>query len=155
MAITGTYADGDEKTFEDAVIEIDESPASSSWAASESWIGDLQVSGGNVPTSDYKTVTNRIVTPGEQDAYEITIEGIYTEETDGLWYNLWTAFKAAPGVRKDVRWSDSGTAGDLRFSSSGGKLINVTPPLVSPNNPGVRTFQAVVRAGNITSAAIV
>lgn len=156
MAITTTLLDASVKTFEDAVIEVDEDPTGTpDWNAVESFVGDVQVSGGQVPTANYKTVTKRIVTPGEQDVYQTTLEGVYTELTTDMWYNLWTAFKANPGVAREVRWSDSGTVGEQRFSTIGGKLLLVTMPTPTPNNVAVKTFQAIIESGDITSAVIV
>lgn len=156
MPITAPYAAGDEKSFENAVIEIDEDPnGTPDWNAVQSFIGDLSYDGGEVPTSPYKTVTNVVVHVGEKDEVTITGEGLYTEATTGAFYNLRTFFEATPGGAREIRWSDSGTIGDLRFTTSGGKLVNVGLPTPTPNNPGTKTFPFKIVASSIATAAIV
>lgn len=156
MPITSPYAAGDEKSFENAVIEFDEDPnGTPDWNAIESFVGDLQYSGGDTPTSEYKTVTNNVIFVGEKNSVIIEGECLYTEETDGAFYNMWQAYEANGGVARNIRWSDSGTSGDLRFYTTGGKLVNVGLPTPQPNNPGVKTFPFRIQASSISDEAIV
>ena len=155
MAITAAYAAGDERSFENAVIEFDEDPTGTpDWNAIESFVGDLTVSGGDTPTSTYKTVTNNVIFVGEKNEITIEGEGLYTEETDGAFYNMWQAYEANGGVAREIRWSDSGSTGDLRFYTTGGKLTYVGLPTPTPNNPRVKTFPFRIVASLISDEAI-
>lgn len=155
MPISGAFANGDELDFEDAVIEIDLTPSAPSWAAAESWLGSVAVTGGEAPSSNYKTFTARIVRTAEQNTYVLTFECVYTEALASLFRNMWDTYKANPGAPVDARYSNSGTIGELRFTTNGGKLTNCTPPQPNANDSSVLVSQFVIEAGDLTSAAIV
>lgn len=148
MAISGTFSIGDEISGAAWAVFVDQTPDSSSFIAIESWSADVRVSGGDVPTTDFKTYTKAMVFTGEQNPWEIEIDFVYTEGANDPAFEIWDDFEANPGLDYDVRWIPSGnTSGNSQWTTSGGKLIACTPPRKSANDNGAIMMTIRVRAG--------
>ena len=151
MAITGSFSAGDEVTYNDVSIDIDQTPASSSFIAVESWMTNITVSGGDTPTSTFNTYTTPLVFTGEINPWTVVVEGIYTETTTDPFIEIYDDYVASPGLLYDVRWSPSGGAsGAIQYTTSGGKLTAVTIPTQSANDSGAVMFSFTIQCSTIT-----
>lgn len=151
MAISGTFSAGDEVTFNDVSIDIDQTPSSSDFKAVESWATNITVSGGDTPTTDFKTYTTPMVFTGEINPYEVQVEFVYTEGANDPFIEIFDDYAASPGLAYDVRWSPSGGAsGDVQYTTTGGKLVNVTLPQMSANDSGAVVTTITIRCSSIT-----
>lgn len=148
MPISGAMTATDPVKFNRATVGIDIG-ASGTFVASQTWITDVAVSGGESSTqTDYTlggigfTSTNN---PGE---YTITLTIVYTEGDTDPFHNLYTEHTGEANDRDcNVRWSKQGsTTGDPQYTTTGGKLVNVTPPVFSSGGNGKVMTTATVKA---------
>lgn len=151
MAITGTFAAGDEQTFNDVSVDIDLTPASSSFAAIESWMTNITISGGDTPSSTFNTYTTPMVFTGEKNPYTINCEIVFTLGATDPFSTIYAAYVAAPGLLTDLRWSPPGGAsGEMQFLTVGGKLLDCTIPSQGANDSGAVLFNIMVQCSTIT-----
>jgi hypothetical protein len=156
MAISGTYADGDAVSFNDCIVEVDLTPAASSWANIDSWATNVQVSGGAVPSTDSYTFTHTgaITFVGNRAPYEVTIECVYTETATDPFTEINAAFNASPGVLFDARWVPGGTATtNQRYATSGGRLMMVSQPQGAADGSNAIVFEFMIKCAGITQEA--
>lgn len=152
MAITGTFAAGEQISPNNLDISVDQTPATSSFIAIESWASMVSVSGGDTPISNFNTFNVAIVYTGEQNPYKVTVTAVYTESaaTD-LFPEIYDDYVANPGLAYDVRWWPQGNStGNFQYTTSGGKLTNVTMPDWDATSAGPSTFQFTIDCSSIT-----
>lgn len=154
MAITGTRAVGDEVSFKDMEVELDQTPAASSWVAVESWATDVRVTGGDTNVGELVTYSgDPIVLTGERNPITVEIDFVYTESDTAPFKEIYDDYDADPGLRYDARWSPKGGAlGDYQYTTSGGRLINCTLPQRPANDGQPAVFTAVIRCSTVTLA---
>lgn len=152
MAISGTFTSGDEVTFKDCKVEVDLTPSSSSFAGIDSWATEVAVSGGDTPiTQVYPFTSDVIVLPGNRTPYTVTVTVLYTEGSTDPFKNINDHYNNGPGDAFDVQWSPLGSGeGGYLFTTSGGKLTNVTLPQGSGDAATPTTFQFTVQCSSIT-----
>lgn len=156
MAISGSYAAGDEVVWAEANLDIDMG-ATGSFAEIESWATSVAQSGGEVPTANQPVLNGvRIISTGTPAPIVLTVTVVYTEGSTDPFNNIYTAYRAASDDRKcDIRWSKkAATTGDNRFTTSGGKLTHCTLPVPDANGAGTSTFQFTVEASHVALATI-
>jgi len=152
MAISGTFSAGDQVSGEAFDCAVDQTPSSSSFVQIESWATDIQVAGGDTPVSNFNTFDVPIVYTGEQNPYTVTVTCVYSEAaaTD-VFPEIYDDYVAAPGLAYDFRWTPKGnTTGNFRFTTSGGKLVNVMHPSWTATGATPSTFQFVIACSAIT-----
>lgn len=156
MAITGTRAVGDEVSFKDMKVEIDQTPASSSFVAVETWASNVTVSGGDANVGELLTYGgDPIILTGEQNPYTVEIEMVYTEVDTAPFKEIYDDFSADPGLRQDARWSPKGgSTGDYQFTTSGGRLINCTLPQRPAADGQPAVFTITIRCSSIALADV-
>lgn len=156
MAITGTFAAGEQVTGNTLDISVDQTPASSSFIAIETWASMIDVSGGDTPVSNFNTFDVAVVYTGEQNPYQVTVTCVYTENaTTDVFPEIYDDYVASPGLAYDVRWWPQGnSSGNFQFTTSGGKLVNVTHPSWDATSASPSTFQFVIACSSIARTAV-
>jgi len=152
MAITGTFVAGEEQNFNDVKVEIDQTPAASSFIDITSWVSNIQVTHGAVPTTQFNTYTVPINYIGEQDASTVVLTIVYTEDalTDP-WREIIDDFNASPGLLYDVQWEPAGAGiGNYIYTTSGGRMTNVTYPTQPAGDGAPVTFDVTIVCSTIT-----
>lgn len=152
MAISGALADANLTKMNNAVVEVDILGTGVTWAAIESWANAVEPTRGTVPTSDDPTLDGeRHLSTGTQEPSRVKVVVLYDEEATGPAANIYPLL----GSSVDVRWSKSGTAGETRYYTSGGKLVVCTPPgFSSGENGNTKVEFEVETAGDIETETI-
>lgn len=157
MAITGTFAAGEQVMGTAMDVSVDQTPAASSFIAIETWTTAIDISGGDTPVSNFNTFDVAIVYTGEQNPYQVTVTCVYSENavTD-VFPEIYDDYVAAPGLLYDVRWwPDGNSTGNYQYTTSGGHLVNVTHPNWSASGATPSTFQFTIACSSITRTAVV
>ena len=155
MAISGTYADGDAININDCEVEVDLTPASSSYANIDSWATEIAVTDESVESTEVYpfTHTGAIVFTGNPNPVEVTTTVVYTEDTTDPYQNI---KNQTLGALTDVRWSPNGGAsGDLQFTTSGGRLISRGLPQGAGDGSTATQFPFMVKASSVGMGTIV
>lgn len=156
MAISGSYAAGDEIILSEAEVDIDLG-ATGSFAEIESWTVSVAQSGGEVATGNQPVLTGtQIVTTGAKAPITLTVTVIYTEGATDPFYNIYEAYNAGSNSRKaELKWNKkAATTGDYRFTSSGGKLTHCSLPVPDASGAGTATFTFTIQCSSVTRATI-
>jgi len=156
MAITGTMSAGDQISWSSADVSVDQTPASSSFIQIESWTTNVTVSGGDTPVSNFNTYDVALVYTGEKNPYTVVVQCAYTEAaaTDPF-AEIYDDYVASPGLDYDVRWHPQGnSSGNFQFTTSGGKLVNVTIPTQPAASSDPTLFEFTIACSSITRAAV-
>lgn len=128
MAISGTYADGDAIQINDCEVEVDLTPASSSYANIDSWASEIVVGDEQVATTETYTFTHTgpIIFAGNAQPIPVDVTYVYTEGTTDPYYNI---KQQTLGSNMDVRWGPAGAgSGGNAFTTSGGVFIRRSLP---------------------------
>ena len=152
MAISGTRAADGAVTFKDAIVSIDQTPASSSFIAVSTWGTNITVSGGDTPVNTMKTYAGApIVLPGEINNYRVELELVYTETATDPFKEIYDDYAASPGLAYDLRWVPSGGgSGSMQFTTSGGRLVQCSIPTESAEAGGPAIFTITIECSSIT-----
>lgn len=151
MPISGTFDAGEEKTFNDVKIELDQIGTGITFVNITTWATNVTVSGGDTPTTDFKTYTTPVVFTGERNPWQVDVECVYTEGTTDPFIEIYDDYVAAPGLAQNLRWSPSGGAsGQVNYTTTGGKLVAVSIPTQSANDSGAVVFSFSIRCAGIT-----
>lgn len=148
MAISGTMTSADPVKFNRAKVGIDVGDAGT-YVASETWITDIAVSGGEAPSqTDYTLGSIGFTSTGNPAEYTITMDIVYTEGDTDPFHNLYTEHTGEANERAvDIQWSKEGsTTGDPQYTTAGGRLVNVTLPNFSSGGNGKVMVQATIKA---------
>ena len=144
MAISGTRTTGDGVSYKDCYVEVD-LLGDGNWAAIDSWATDVNVSGEGVPTTSRRPFAGAPETfVGNKEPVTIDVTILFTQGSADPYRQIRARFEAADGPDMEVRWVPAGSgSGNVRFTSSGGKLIAAPAPSGSSedNNGAVATFQ--------------
>lgn len=162
MAISGSFAEGEEVVFNDCKVEVDLTPVSSStYATITSWSTDVAVDGGDVPTSQtfLFQAEGPLILPGNRNAWRVTVSALYTTTSTDPYHNIWLkhedpATNYASDLRAmNVQWTPQNTTG-YKFTTAGGKLVNCSVPMGSAasTEPQIFTFTIEATAINKTAA---
>lgn len=162
MAITGAFAAGNEVVMQDCKIEVDLTPiTTSAFADISSWTGEVAVSGGEVPTSNFFTfgTDGPNILTGNRDGYTVSPSVLYTEGATDPFQNLWDKYEDptshSDGYDCDVRWSPQGGAtGDFQFTTIGGKLTMVPPPVNTAEGTDPTAFTFVIKCKSIERSEV-
>ena len=157
MAITGTMSAGDQVHFNDVDIAIDQTPSASSFLQVESWGTAIAVSGGDVPVSPFNTFDVTLIYVGNQNPYTIDVECAYTEAavTD-VFKDVADDYLASPGLAYDVQWHPEGAvSGNYLFTTTGGKLTNVTLPQGTSTGSDPILFTMTIVASSIAISVVI
>ena len=151
MAITGTMVESDLVKMKDAVVEFDIGGAGSAWAPVESWANSVEPQRGTVPVSSEFTLdAEQHVSIGPLDTSRVRITLFWTEDSTDPAQNLYTVI----GTAVDVRWSKSGTAGDIRYYTTAGILIDAPPPGFNSSNNESTKVTYEISCTDITAETI-
>jgi hypothetical protein len=154
MAITGTFAQGDEVSFNDCVVEVD-TAGGTSWVEINSWATTATITTGRVPiTETYPFTSDVVITVGNKPMDSITVECLYTEDSTDPFENIYDVWEAGPGASFSVRVTPAGSGGGQVFTLSAGKLVSCTPPSAQGDgvSPSVFTFEVVGSSVALTQA---
>lgn len=156
MAISGAYVANDAISFKDCFVEVDLTPASSSYADIDSWATEVSVSGEDVPTTEvYPFEGSAIVFAGNKSPVEVQVTAVYTEGSADPFQNIRDKFEAGDGPDVDVRFAPAGSsASNFKFTTSGGKLIACPPPQGAGDAASAQIFTFVVRADSLARGAM-
>lgn len=152
MTISGTFAAGDEVSFNDAEVEVDIT-GSSSYVAIDSWATRVTPTIGRVPVNEtYPLTSDVVLTVGNKPMDGVVVEVLFTEDSTDPFENIYDTWEANPGAPFSVRWTPSGSAGGQIFTLEGGKLVNVTLPNIQGDgtSPAVFSFEVVGSAIALT-----
>lgn len=151
--ISGTRAAGDEVSFNDCEVELDLTPASSSYANIDSWSTNLTCDPRAVASSEIYTFTgDPIVYTGNQTPMNVTIEIVYTEGSTDPFVNL---FNLTQGVALDARWGPAGAgSGGRAFTTTGGKFLSLGMPQGDAESGAPTVLPVIIRASNISMGTI-
>lgn len=165
MAISGSYAEGDEVIYKDCDLQVDLTPVSaSSFADISTWGTEVSVSGGDLPTTQFYAFQSGgpIIFEGNRNPFRITVTVLYTEGAGDPFPNIWDKHEDPAGnyasdlSAMNVQWSPGGAdTGDNVFTTSGGKLVDCPPPQGNAEGTDPTQFTFVIEAGTIarTTAA--
>ena len=154
MAISGTYSDGDAINMADCEVEVDLTPASSSYANIDSWASEIAVGNEEVNSTETYTFTHTgpIIFTGNPSPIEVTVTCVYTEGTTDPYYNI---KNQALGALTDVRWGPAGAgSGGNAFSTSGGRLIRRGLPQGAADGSTATVFPFMVRCSSVSLGTI-
>ena len=156
MAISGTYSANDAISFKDCYVEVDLTPASSSYAVIDSWATEVSVSGEDVPTTEvYPFAGTAIVFSGNKSPVEVQVTCVYTEGSVDPFKQIRDAFEAGDGPDFDVRFTPAGSGGgNFKFTTAGGKLTACPPPQGAGDAASAQVFTFVVRADSLAIGAM-
>jgi len=151
MAITGAMVAADGISFTDPDIEIDQTPAASSFINVESWATDLTVSGGDVPITDFSTFVVPLVFIGKQNPYTLVLQMAYTEAAvTNPFKDIFDDYIADPGKLYDLQWHPEGAAtGNYIFTTTGGRLIDCSLPQGSSSGSDPTLFTITIQASSV------
>ena len=152
MAISGTVSDANLTKMNNAVVEVDIIGTGVTWEAIESWANTVEPTRGKIPTSTDPTLDGeKHLSVGQQDVSRVKVTLLYDEVATGPAANMY----ALLGLPVDIRWSKDGDTGSLRYSTSGGKLIDCTAPGFSASdNANSKIVLEIESANDIAVAAI-
>jgi hypothetical protein len=155
MPISGTYATNSAITFKDALVEVD-LDGTGTWASLAGWATDVRIEGEDVPTdSTYPFQSDPITFAGVQGPARVTVMTVYTEASTEPFWNVRSRFEAAPGGNFNVRFTPKGsTAGNLRYTTTGGKLTRCSPPGGAGDGRSATLFTFVCEADSLGMARI-
>ena len=145
MAISGTYAAGDQVNFSNMEFGIDLG-ASGTFVAIESWTTDVQVSGGERETATTRTHGgSAIVGVSNKNSVTVVVTCVYSQDSTDPFQNIYDAYAAnSDDGDCDVQWNKNGaTTGDDQWTTDGGKLVHCsvpTPLAAADANIGTFTF---------------
>lgn len=148
MAISGTMTASDPVKFNRAKVAIDIGDVGT-YVASETWITDVTVSGGEAASqTDYTLGSIGFTSTGNPAEYTITLDIVYTEGDTDPFHNLYTEHTGEANARAvDLQWSKEGsTTGDPQYTTSGARLVNILPPTFSSGGNGKVMTQAIFKA---------
>lgn len=151
MAISGSRTSSQGISFGDCKVEVN--LASAGWADISSWGAEVSTGGGEIPYSELKLFAGPAeVFVGSKGTVDVNVSILYTEGSTTPYRNLRDAYEANNDISCEVRFTPQGDgSGGRRYTTVGGKLLNV--PLPNGNSdadePNVVTF--VVQAGSVTS----
>lgn len=150
MTISGTF-DGTVTKMADAKVEVDIG-LTSSYVAIETWANAVDPQRGAVGSSETKTLdgTTHVSTDSTPGSARVTVTCVFSKGATDPFLQI---YGTDLGSDFGVRWSKSGTAGDVQFTAEG-YLAAVSPPSSDGNNSGVQTFTFEVVASDIAAAAI-
>lgn len=150
MAISGSFAAGDEVKFADAYVEVDDG-ASGSYVLISTWATEVTATIGATPTAKtYPFQGNVVVTVGNKDSDKVKVACIYTEGSTAPFDNIYASYIASPGKAFNVRWTPAGsTNGNNQFTTSGGKLIMCTIPPATGDGVSPAIFEFEVECSSI------
>lgn len=157
MPISGTRSDGDEISFNDAEVEIDEG-GTGSFVNFESWVASVAA---QAQTRDRGQLRlhdgNPVVSVSQLGAGEATVTVLYTEGTGDPFNNIYDAHMAGTlGSRIDIRYNKNGAiAGDNQFTTSGGKLTSCDPPSTNADDSTPTTITFTLAYAALTRTTIV
>lgn len=156
MAISGTMAEADIVKFNNAVIEVDLTPASSAFVQIESWATMVEIDPGRVDTTEEKTLdgVSHVIVSGIINASLVRVTCFYTEGDTDPFTNIYDHFQTNKGGAFDVRWSASDSANENQFATSSGKLVYCTPPGYDANGNQAQKFVFEVQTKNVTRTTI-
>ena len=152
MAITQTVrTTTDSVSFANSYVGVKLAPAVSFVEVSE--FSQVVVSGTQErDTSESKWFQGgAIVATSSLGTIEVTVTGMFTEDTGGFFYNVWTEHQTnANGGVCDVQWARrDATAGDFMFETTGGKIKSVTIPEANAETATPATFELVIEASTV------
>ena len=149
MAISGTMGSGEEVSFSDAVVSIDLGD-SGTYVAIPTWVTEVAPSGGDTPTSELPRLAGAsLVGTGRKGARTLTVTCVYTEESTGVFENVYDAYEAGT-LDCDIKWTKKGaTTGDFEFETVEGKLTSCTLPAVSASSSDPGTFSFTITTQSI------
>lgn len=157
MAISGTMSAGDQISGQALDISVDQTPSSSNFIQIESWATAVNVSGGDTPVSNFNTFDVALVYTGEQNPYTVVVTCVYTEAAaTNPFPEIYDDYVASPGLDYDVRWHPAGnSSGNFQYTTSGGKLVNVSHPNWDATSAQPSIFQFTIACSSIARAAVV
>lgn len=152
MAISGTLSDANLTKMNNAVVEVDILGTGVTWAAIESWANTVESTRGKIPTSNDPTLDGeKHLSTGQQEVSRVKVTLLYDETATGPVTNMYDLL----GEPVDIRWSKDGEAGSLRYSTSGGKLIDFPAPgFAASDNGNTKIVFEIESPNDIASAAI-
>lgn len=152
MAISGAYAVNDAVSFNNCLVEVDQTPSASSFKPIDSWATSVSVSGGDTPTEQaYPFAGGPIVMVGNINPFRVVIEVVYTEGATDPFNEIYDDYIANPGLNYDTRWVPKGSgSGYNRFTTSGGKLVNCTLPQGAGEGANATMFTFEIECSTIT-----
>lgn len=162
MAISGTYAAGEEVIIRDGLIEVDLTPISAtSFAEIVTWSSEIAIDGGDVPTSQVFLfqADGPAIFDGNRNAWRVTVTCLYTQASTDPFQNIWKKHEdpdtnyASDLRAMNVRWTPKDTTGD-QFVTTGGKLVQCTPPMGNADATTPATFVFTVEAQALTRTTI-
>lgn len=154
MAISGTYSDGDAIQMNNCEVEVDLTPASSSFANVDSWATEITATDEQVNTSEAYTFTHTgpIVFAGNPQPVTVTTTCVYTEGTTDPYHNI---KNASLGGLMDVRWGPAGVgSGGKAFTTSGGLLVRRSLPQGNAEGTNPVVFSWDVRCSSVSMGTI-
>ena len=153
MGISGELADANLVTMDNAVVQVDLVGDGASWNNIESWANEVQPTRGTIPTSTDPTLDGeQHLSTGAQEPSRVKVVALYDETATAPAPNLYPLL----GESVDVRWSKSGSSGDIRYYTSGGKLVSCTPPGFSSKESGNTKIEFEIEtAGDIEQETMV
>lgn len=157
MAISGTMVEADIVKFNNAVVEVDLTPASSSFVQIESWATMVEIDPGRVSDTEEKTLDGEthVIVDGILSASMVRVTCFYTEAaTTDPFINIYDHLQTNKGGAFDVRWSANNTADENQFSTVSGKLVYCTPPGYDANGNQAQKFVFEVKTKNITRTTL-
>lgn len=164
MAISGSYAAGDEVIIRDAKIEVDLTPiSSSSYAEVTTWGTEVSIDGGDIPTQQVFVFQSDgpVIFDGNRNAWRVTVTCLYTEGSTDPFQNIWDKHEdpdtnyASDLRAMNVRVSPAGgDSGEFQFTTAGGKLVQCTPPAGDAAATTPQLFTFTVEAQSLARAAV-
>jgi hypothetical protein len=153
-AISGAYADGDAINFANCEVEVDLTPASSSYANIDSWATEVACDPRVVNTTEINTFTHpsAIVFTGKPQPMNVTITILFTEGSTDPFVNL---FNTTQGAAMDARWGPAGAgSGGRAFTTTGGKFTSLGMPQGTATDASATVVPFIVRAGGVSMGTI-
>jgi hypothetical protein len=150
MTISDTMADTDLVPMREAVVQLDIGGVGT-WVAVESFASTISPTRAVTPTSEEKTLDGANHT-GRGTRGNSTIDGLFFATIDSTHplYNLYNLIDTIV----DVRWSQTGLAGDLRFYTSQATLSKCNPPGFDANGNMSAKFDVGFVAADILMEVI-
>jgi hypothetical protein len=154
MAISGTYSDGDAIQMNNCEVEVDLTPASSSFANIDSWATEVVATDEQVNTAYAYTFTHTgpIVFAGNPQPVTVTVTCVYTEGTTDPYHNI---KNKSLGSLVDTRWGPAGAgSGGKAFTTSGGVLKRRTLPQGNAEGTNPVVFSFDVECSSVSMGTI-
>lgn len=157
MAISGSMAEADIIKFNTAYLEVDLTPASSSYALINTWATMVEIDTGRPDATEEKTLDglSHPINSGILNTSMVRVTCFYTENaaTDPF-LNIYDHFMTNKGGAFDVRWSKSDTANEYQFATVNGKLEYCTPPGYDANGNQATKFVFEVRCQYVSRTTL-